>query len=70
MARGVPRFGELELRDANETVRAMDLPQLVGRWLIAAGALLALLGALLVFGPRALFFNQLGHLPGDLALGR
>jgi hypothetical protein len=39
----------------------------LGRWLLAAGALIALLGAAILFLPRIPF---LGRLPGDISVQR
>jgi len=40
----------------------------LGRWLIAAGLLLVLLGGVLLLFPR--LFGWFGHLPGDLRIER
>ncbi len=40
----------------------------LGRWLIALGALLILLGVVLYFLPR--LFGWFGHLPGDIRIER
>ncbi len=40
----------------------------LGRWLIAVGLLLVLMGLLLLFLPRA--FAWFGHLPGDIRIER
>jgi len=38
----------------------------LGRWLMAMGFLLVVLGAVLYFLPR--FFGWFGHLPGDIRI--
>ncbi len=40
----------------------------LGRWLIALGVLLIVLGAVLYFLPR--LFGWFGHLPGDIRIER
>lgn len=38
----------------------------IGRWLLAAGVGMAVLGGLLILLGKIPFLNQLGHLPGDI----
>lgn len=42
----------------------------IGRLLIAAGALLAAVGVVLVIAPRVPGLNRLGRLPGDIFIER
>jgi hypothetical protein len=42
----------------------------MGRFLIALGIALAVLGLLLQFGPRVPFLSKLGRLPGDIRVER
>jgi hypothetical protein len=45
----------------------MDL-QTIGRWVLAVGAALVLLGGLLLLFSRVPFLKNLGHLPGDIRI--
>ena len=42
----------------------------VGRFLIAAGVILVVIGLLLTWGPRVPFLGSLGRLPGDFRVER
>jgi hypothetical protein len=42
----------------------------LGRFLIAAGLALALIGAVITFAPRVPGLRELGRLPGDLVVER
>jgi hypothetical protein len=42
----------------------------IGRLLIAAGVILALIGLILVVAPRVPGLNRLGRLPGDIFIER
>lgn len=44
--------------------------QQMGKWLVAAGVLLALLGLIFWLGGKLPWLNKLGHLPGDIAIKR
>lgn len=44
--------------------------QQMGKWLVAAGALLALVGLLFWLGSKLPFLSKLGHLPGDIVIKR
>ena len=47
----------------------VDLPG-VGRLLLVAGLVLAIIGALLLFAPRIPGLDRLGRLPGDIVVER
>ena len=47
----------------------VDLPG-VGRLLLVAGLVLAVIGALLLFAPRIPGLDRLGRLPGDIVVER
>lgn len=46
----------------------LDFQREIGKWLLATGALLAIVGGLLAFGAKLPF--RLGRLPGDIVIKR